>query len=886
MSLPLGTPSQRHSPLKILLEKICQLKSPSGFSFLATGPSGCGKSRLIQELSQELYGWSITSVRILSWNSAQEKGIAGQIFDEKSTIEEILQRIDHPGSSSLFIIDDAHKANQQTVYKLLEISQAVKHSRIAVGFVADEELIATHNNKLSELVDTHIRIPPLSLHELHSLVLELFSFHLSRSAALDLHNITAGNPKRILEVLYSEPIDYWRQENPIIPLPSSWRTSFFGKLGHYASDPEILSVLQALAIFPQGANPEAMESLVGPEAISKVDAAIDMGLVEMHSPLLRLAFRQSTDRAVAQSLLGPVKLSKLHKAASRFYHSLGQIDLELYHEARAVQGKNDALAYRLAERGRELGNRGQWRKAADSLSLASSLFSSEQDARESYLDGIEALIAASDVPEARSRSKNLYFEKPDAKTDSIRAYLALHEGQKALSTQLLSRAWNELDGNPDYSDALKAQLASRMALLHLNNWDLKNILKWTDIAKKWAPPESSMGKEAHYISLIAQGALSGKIPEDIPFPDESPILAQRRHMALGWLSLVHDDPIGALHHLNTPSEGEGSERIGVWLDAWLGRTYFVLGRWDDGIKVVERGLARAERFGIHFLEPLLLWTGASIATYRGESWLAQNYSSRLAFSHDTFPLQQIPSAMCRLLISSLRNDFPSVMRAGAKLESLGKTVDMGQPGFWPWEDVWAQQLIHAGRISEADRVTSEAEERLLGSNILSSRAKLGVPRGSILILQGKVEEGLRVFEDSVECVESLALPAYESRILYEYGLVLRRLGKRRRADEIFSRAAEIYHMMGVSDFVDRCNRERRASGIGTRTRDIGKLTPQEEEIAKLVASGATNREIAGELYLSTKTVEYHLTRVYRKLGIRARTELPKVFDSYVENTQP
>ncbi|HJD78027.1 MAG TPA: helix-turn-helix transcriptional regulator, partial [Corynebacterium pollutisoli] len=51
-----------------------------------------------------------------------------------------------------------------------------------------------------------------------------------------------------------------------------------------------------------------------------------------------------------------------------------------------------------------------------------------------------------------------------------------------------------------------------------------------------------------------------------------------------------------------------------------------------------------------------------------------------------------------------------------------------------------------------------------------------------------------------------------------------------------------------------------------------------EEIAKLVAEGATNREVARELFLSSKTVEYHLTRVYRKLGVRTRNELPRVLD--------
>lgn len=67
--------------------------------------------------------------------------------------------------------------------------------------------------------------------------------------------------------------------------------------------------------------------------------------------------------------------------------------------------------------------------------------------------------------------------------------------------------------------------------------------------------------------------------------------------------------------------------------------------------------------------------------------------------------------------------------------------------------------------------------------------------------------------------------------------------------------------------------------MGSRARQSGDLTPQEEEITKLVSAGATNQEVAQELYLSPKTVEYHLTRVYRKLGVRTRNELAALMNT-------
>jgi len=84
--------------------------------------------------------------------------------------------------------------------------------------------------------------------------------------------------------------------------------------------------------------------------------------------------------------------------------------------------------------------------------------------------------------------------------------------------------------------------------------------------------------------------------------------------------------------------------------------------------------------------------------------------------------------------------------------------------------------------------------------------------------------------------------------------------------------------------VQRCDRELKAGGLKTDVEQVGHhrtdltaLTPQERAVATLVASGHTNKEVAGELFLSVKTVQYHLTRVYSKFGIRSRSELAARF---------
>jgi len=114
-----------------------------------------------------------------------------------------------------------------------------------------------------------------------------------------------------------------------------------------------------------------------------------------------------------------------------------------------------------------------------------------------------------------------------------------------------------------------------------------------------------------------------------------------------------------------------------------------------------------------------------------------------------------------------------------------------------------------------------------------------------------------------------------ARVNFAYGQTLRRAGKRRQADVVISTARDLYLSLGAHTYVARCDRELKAGGLHQvrGSRDDANLTPQEEAVSTLVAQGLSNREVAAELYVSPKTVQYHLTRIYAKLGVRSRSEL-------------
>ena len=131
------------------------------------------------------------------------------------------------------------------------------------------------------------------------------------------------------------------------------------------------------------------------------------------------------------------------------------------------------------------------------------------------------------------------------------------------------------------------------------------------------------------------------------------------------------------------------------------------------------------------------------------------------------------------------------------------------------------------------------------------------------------------FEDALARAHALA-PMQRARTELLYGEWLRRERRRQEARVHLRSALERFRALGTPVFAERAAAELRATGETARKRDpstLDELTPQELQIAGLVAHGLTNKEIAAQLFLSPRTIDYHLRKVFSKLGIASRTEL-------------
>ena len=132
------------------------------------------------------------------------------------------------------------------------------------------------------------------------------------------------------------------------------------------------------------------------------------------------------------------------------------------------------------------------------------------------------------------------------------------------------------------------------------------------------------------------------------------------------------------------------------------------------------------------------------------------------------------------------------------------------------------------------------------------------------------------FREALRWHEGRRQPFSLARTLLCFGERLRRARRRREAREPLRSALGIFDRLNARAWAQRTLAELEATGEHVRPRSpdhVDDLTPQEMQVALIVASGASNRDAAARLFITPKTVEAHLTRVYRKLGVRSRVEM-------------
>ena len=191
--------------------------------------------------------------------------------------------------------------------------------------------------------------------------------------------------------------------------------------------------------------------------------------------------------------------------------------------------------------------------------------------------------------------------------------------------------------------------------------------------------------------------------------------------------------------------------------------------------------------------------------------------------------------------------------------------------------VWARvELIEAATRSAMPEVASDALDSLLATTEVSSTDWAAGTAAYAQALCGDGDDADRLYRGSIDHLIRTPLQVPLARAHLGYGEWLRRDRRRFEARAQLRVAHELFTRFGMSAFAQRARVELKATGENARRRtpeSRDHLTAQEGQICRLAARGATNREIGAQLFISPSTVDYHLRKAFRKLGVRSRTQL-------------
>jgi DNA-binding CsgD family transcriptional regulator len=208
---------------------------------------------------------------------------------------------------------------------------------------------------------------------------------------------------------------------------------------------------------------------------------------------------------------------------------------------------------------------------------------------------------------------------------------------------------------------------------------------------------------------------------------------------------------------------------------------------------------------------------------------------------------------------------------------LERAMGVREPAYFRIVPDEVEALVALGRLDEAEALLAPFEEAGRSLDRAWAMATGARCRALVLAARGDLLGASAAADEAVRHHDRLALPFELGRTLLVRGSVQRRDKRKREARDTLTNALEVFDGLGAALWSERTRAE--LARIGGRAASSLTLTPTEARVAELVAAGGTNREVADALFVSVHTVEANLKRIYRKLGIRSRTELASTFPS-------
>ena len=386
--------------------------------------------------------------------------------------------------------------------------------------------------------------------------------------------------------------------------------------------------------------------------------------------------------------------------------------------------------------------------------------------------------------------------------------------------------------------------------------------------------------------LLATYATAGRFDEGLAAadrpPDGGPPPGADRLdglMGRGTLRLFADDVQGAYDDFVIAADRYrrfGPASLWCMSVLQLARCEYPLGRWDDALAHARLATSVGEDSGLGAILPLAYATSVQVLAARGD-WdeAEQRVGDARALGGAG---AAIDTAGVAALLARARGDHEGVVANLAGYVMLTKVMPH-IPGGAAYSILSAEALIALGRVDEAATALAELADPDSGTS--AGRFLIARARGSLAAAQGRNDDADAEFWLALERGVDVNHAMEQPILHHAYGAFLHSVGRNDDARMHLLIALERYERLGANPYASRVNELLAVVGpaVPRPAWGIEALTPQERTVAELVASGMTNREAASQLFVTQKTIEYHLGHIYGKLGVSGRRELARTWNS-------
>ena len=744
---------------------------------------------------------------------------------------------------------------------------------------AAQRMLSSVENRL------HVPLGELGPEEVAALAAALAAGPLDEEAVQRLYQGTGGHPLYLRTVL-SEGSGFDPRTPGRMALPRSLTEAIGDHLR--VLPPQTRAILEILAVLnvrlPLAQLGEAAE--VG-SAGAATEPAVACGLVHWspEEPTRPVEIRHPLVRDAIYAGIAAARRRTLHARAA----SMVSESASWKHRVAALDRPDERLAAELERLAGEEAAGGRLALAATHLQWASDI-SPARAGRERRL--LAAALHLTLAEEARGLALRPAVEEagPSPLRSCVLGTMAFSSGQLAEAQLLLSQALAQARNDPG-SQPLAAVIASRLAIVCALAGDAEKVQDFG----RWALGTGCLDAAAASITrtVIAVGACQVAGPRaglaELGHLEADP--ARVGSVDVDGLSfrgvfrLLAGDLGPAISDLTASLT---MVRRGATLTGGL-RSYFYLalaqylaGAWDDVLLTAEQGFSAAAIHTRRFDLPLLHLAAGCVPAGRGQTKEAERHAAlagEAAASLD-YGQERVYAATARALVCQAAGDYLGMADALGPWQDEAALDGRSRVYAVLWRPLLAEGLIGSGQLDQAAAVLDGL--RTDGSKVGYLQPALAWLEGWLAEQRGNPGRAREIYARG-EDTASTQSPVYTARLLLAYGSLLRRTGNRKNAVERLRRAAGLYDALRAAPFIARAEEELAACnlpGSPARKQSVLTLTSRETEVAHLVGKGLSNSEVAAELFISRKAVEYHLGNIYAKLGLHGRQQLRRLVEQW------